>query len=48
MIYRTAPFSATLNDSYHYFKVTPNKLHHYLMLTISETARDTDMISMKY
>jgi len=37
MIYRTAPFSMTLNDPYPSFKVTP-----CFDADISETVRNTD------
>jgi len=37
MIYQTAPYSAILND--------PSRSHHYLMLNIAETVRDTDIVS---
>jgi len=43
MIYRTAPFSMTLNDPYPGFKVTP-----FLTLNISETVRYEDIVSMEY
>jgi len=41
MIYRTAPYSATLNDPYPCFQ-----RHRYLMLNISATVPDTDIVSM--
>jgi len=41
MIYRTAPFSMTLNDPC--FKVTP-----FLTVNILETVRYTDVVSMEY
>jgi len=45
MVYRTAPFSMTLNDLYLRFQgysVIP------LMLNISETIQDTDIVLMEY
>jgi len=45
MVYRTAPFSMILNDSYPGFKVT---LFFQLTLNISEMVQDTDIVSMEY
>jgi len=42
-IYRTAPFSITLNDPYPGFKVTP-----FFTLNVSETVRYTDIVSVEY
>jgi len=43
IIYRTAPYSVTLND------LSPiSTLHYYLMLNISEMVRDTDIVSTEY
>jgi len=46
MIYRTAPYSAALNDPYPDFKVTP--LFDAEGLSLSEMIRDTDIVSMEY
>jgi len=43
MIYRTAPCSTTLNDSYPDFKVTPLFYAEYLRIS-----RDIDIASMEY
>jgi len=43
MVYRTAQFPMTLNDP---FPVSSSR--YSLTLNISETVRDTDIVSMKY
>jgi len=42
MIYRTSPFSMTLNDPYPCFQ------GHTILTLISETVQYTDVVSMEY
>jgi len=44
MVYRTAPFSMTLNNPYTQFQGHAI----FLTLNISETVRDTDIVSIEY
>ena len=46
MVYRTASFSMTLNDPCPRFQ--GHAILNSLTLNISETVRDTDIVSMKY
>ena len=47
VIYRMAPYSATLNVPYPGFQVISPGFHRPLMLNISEMVRDADIVSIE-